>query len=184
MVIENIETRVRENIIRPDMINLLIEAKKGELKHEEHADEDAGFATVEESHIGKSEKRKIDLSEDDLAAQALIFFFAGFETASTIMSFMITELAINDDAQKILLKEVDETLNNCGDNLSYEVIRKMKYLDQVVSGKNCFLLYSVFLHPSTSNCSKAAAKIFLVEMQLRVFFFLFKWPSCISIGIS
>lgn len=46
IVLETIDTRERKNIIRPDMINLLIEAKKGKLKHEGKSDEDVGFATV------------------------------------------------------------------------------------------------------------------------------------------
>lgn len=135
MVLETIETRERKNIIRPDMINLLIEAKKGQLKHETKLDEDAGFATVQESDIGRNNGRKMELSEDDLAAQAMIFFFAGFETASSVMSFMTVELGINPDIQKKLHEEIDDVLKSSEGNLTYEVVMKMKYLDQVVSGK-------------------------------------------------
>lgn len=48
------ETREKNNVVRPDMIHLLMEAKKGKLKYEIDADgdEDAGFATVAESNIG------------------------------------------------------------------------------------------------------------------------------------
>lgn len=54
LVSTTMETREREGIIRPDMIHLLMEAKKGKLKYDaEKQDEGAGFATVEESTIGK-----------------------------------------------------------------------------------------------------------------------------------
>lgn len=53
---------VRENkgIIRPDMIHLLMEAKKGRLKYEESQNDDTGFATVEESYIGKTDTKIIN----------------------------------------------------------------------------------------------------------------------------
>lgn len=47
IVRETMEKREKEGIYRPDMINLLIEAKKGKLKYEEsQKDDDIGFATA------------------------------------------------------------------------------------------------------------------------------------------
>jgi len=53
---ETINYREKEHIIRPDMINLLIQAKQGKLTHSDNDknDENVGFATVEESNIGKA----------------------------------------------------------------------------------------------------------------------------------
>lgn len=55
--------RIREKrgIVRPDMIHLLMEARKGKLRYEEtmNTDDDAGFATVEESHIGTDLKQAL-----------------------------------------------------------------------------------------------------------------------------
>lgn len=58
LVMSNVRSREEQGIIRPDMIHLLMEARKGQLKHEEIKvkDEDAGFATVEESEVGKGNK--------------------------------------------------------------------------------------------------------------------------------
>lgn len=114
------------------MIHLLMEARKGNLKHEN--DVDLGFATAEESEINKARKLKIDLSDDVVVAQAFIFFVAGFDTSSTVMSFMSMELAANEDVQKKLLEEVDQVFEKHGQNPSYETILGMKYLDQVLSG--------------------------------------------------
>lgn len=83
----------------------------------------------------KSNIRKMELSEDDLAAQAMIFFFGGFETTSSVMRFMIVELGVNPNIQKKLREEIDEVLKSCEGNLTYEVVMKMKYLNQVISGK-------------------------------------------------
>lgn len=52
----NMNYRDEHNIVRHDMINLLMEAKKGNLKHTSGTDDDKdiGYATVEESDVGKS----------------------------------------------------------------------------------------------------------------------------------
>lgn len=79
---ETMKVREEKGIIRHDMINLLIQAKKGKLSHEKEKDEEKvhdGFATVEESQVGQTEvKRKWD--DADLAAQCFIFFFAGMKS--------------------------------------------------------------------------------------------------------
>ncbi len=77
---ETMRIRERDGIIRHDMINLLIQAKQGKLTHEKEPETKMksveGFATVEESQVGKNAvTRKWD--DDDLYAQCFIFFFAG-----------------------------------------------------------------------------------------------------------
>lgn len=54
LVMGQMKHREENNIVRQDMIQLLMEAKKGSLKYEESsATKEAGFATVEESKLGK-----------------------------------------------------------------------------------------------------------------------------------
>uniref|UniRef100_A0A1L8E408 Putative cytochrome n=1 Tax=Nyssomyia neivai TaxID=330878 RepID=A0A1L8E408_9DIPT len=126
--------REKQNIIRPDMINLLMEAKKGKLTHQGAEQHDsAGFATVEESQVGKQSGKKT-LSDDDILAQCFLFFLAGFETVSVAMSFLTYELAVNPDVQEKLYQEILETSEELGSkSLNYDVIQKMKYMDMVVS---------------------------------------------------
>lgn len=50
---ETIKIREENSIVRPDMINLLLEARKGIAKNEENVGVEAGFATVEEANLGK-----------------------------------------------------------------------------------------------------------------------------------
>lgn len=58
MVLSSIETREKKNIIRPDMIHLLMEAKKGKLEHKDEGNsKDTGFSTVEETFLGTSTVR-------------------------------------------------------------------------------------------------------------------------------
>uniref|UniRef100_A0A1B0D3B2 Cytochrome P450 n=1 Tax=Phlebotomus papatasi TaxID=29031 RepID=A0A1B0D3B2_PHLPP len=128
-IVQAMNYREKNKIIRPDMINLLMEAKKGNLSHQENEHDSAGFATVEESDIGKRIVRKV-LSEEDILAQCFLFFFAGFETVSTALSFLCYELAVNSDIQERLFQEIFEISQELGQNsLNYDTIQKMKYMD-------------------------------------------------------
>ncbi|KAK4873776.1 hypothetical protein RN001_013136 [Aquatica leii] len=132
---ENIKARQEKNIIRPDMLHLLTEARKGRLTNEnESLIPEAGFAVVEESEIVRnSKKRKIDITDEDITSQALLFFFGGYETMSTMFAYIAYELAINPEVQTKLQKEVDDVYKELNGDLTYEALTGMKYLDCVVS---------------------------------------------------
>lgn len=134
-IIDTINTREEKEIVRHDMINLLMQVKKGNLKHEVKEEEKIvdGFATVEESEVGRSQNKRV-WEDIDLAAQCFVFFLAGFDTVSTTIGFMAYELIRNPEVQEKLYDEIlacEEKLD--GKVISYEKIQDLKYLDQVVS---------------------------------------------------
>lgn len=64
----------------------------------------------------------------------MVFFLAGFNGVSVGQCFMAYELAVNQDIQERLYKEIEAAnakLN--GEPLTYEALQEMKYLDMVVS---------------------------------------------------
>ncbi|XP_050560869.1 cytochrome P450 9e2-like [Spodoptera frugiperda] len=133
VVLGTMKNREQNKIVRNDMINILMEVKKGQLTHEkEGKDADAGFATVEESHIGKK-PHNYEWTDTDLVAQAALFLFAGFDTISTAMSFILYELALNQDVQERLVREIREYDAKNNGKLDYNSIQNMTYLDMVVS---------------------------------------------------
>ncbi|KAF2888386.1 hypothetical protein ILUMI_17787 [Ignelater luminosus] len=112
----NIKSREQNGIIRPDMIHLLLEARKGRLKDEE---------------LEAIPKEK--LTDEDIAAQAFLFFLAGFDSVATLMHFVAYELAVHPDIQVKLQQEIDGILNNSNGSLTYEKLSSMKYMDMVLS---------------------------------------------------
>lgn len=76
----------------------------------------------------------LEWTDDDMTAQAILFFFAGFDSSATLLCFLANELAINTDVQKKLQQEIDE-LYEKNNKLEYNDLQNMKYMDMVVSGK-------------------------------------------------
>ncbi|XP_055679447.1 probable cytochrome P450 9f2 [Lutzomyia longipalpis] len=133
LVLNNMKTRQEKNIVRPDMINLLIEAQKGTLEHSSNEKDSVGFATVEESQTAKVTK-KTSWTDDEIVSQCFLFFLAGFETSSTVLSFVSYEIARNLDIQEKLYEEAKTFYDELkGKPLTYDALQKMKYLDMVVS---------------------------------------------------
>jgi cytochrome P450 family 9 len=67
-------------------------------------------------------------------AQCFVFFLAGFDTSSTLLSFAAYELAVNPEVQQKLFQEIQTTnAELAGGNLTYNAVQKMKYLDMVIS---------------------------------------------------
>jgi hypothetical protein len=77
----------------------------------------------------------VGLSMNSVAAQAFVFFLAGFETSSTTMTFCIYELSLNQDIQERVREEIDVVLKKHDGKITYEAIQEMEYLDKVVAGK-------------------------------------------------
>lgn len=76
-----------------------------------------------------------DIEDDDIVAQAFLFFLAGFDTASTLLCFASHQLAVHAHMQVRLQEEIDETLQKNDGKFTYEAVNSMKYLDMVVSGE-------------------------------------------------
>lgn len=137
LVLDAMKHRTVHGIVRPDMIQLLMESKRGTLKVDEKVtDGDGdGFAAVTESTENRNlgnEKR--EWSDADYTSQCFLFFMAGFETSSSLMCVAVHELAENPNVQTRLMEEIDEVRAQLdGKPLSYDVLQKMQYLDMVVS---------------------------------------------------
>lgn len=121
------------------MINLLLEFKKGQQQNEEKNEKDEGFAVADDTinweKIAKVKQHQVhQITNQDITAQALIFFLAGYETVSSVMSYTCYELAITPDVQDKLRLEIQNVYKDTKGKPSYEVLLGMKYLDMVVTG--------------------------------------------------
>ncbi|XP_011501310.1 PREDICTED: cytochrome P450 6A1-like [Ceratosolen solmsi marchali] len=75
--------------------------------------------------------KDIELTDTLLTAQAFAFFFAGFDTSSTIISHILYELALNQSIQNKVRVEINEVLINNNEKLEFTLIQEMKYLNKI-----------------------------------------------------
>lgn len=110
------EQREKNGIVRNDFIDLLIQLKnKGNLGED-----------------GQECEKPFELTLELMTAQCFVFFLAGYETSSSLQSFCLYELAIHQDIQSRLIKEINEKIEKNG-GLTYKAVQEMEYLDMVVS---------------------------------------------------
>lgn len=79
-----------------------------------------------------------EMSIKQVAAQAFVFFIAGFETSATTINFCLFELAQNAEIQQKVRDEIEDVLQD--EEVTYDSVDRMKYLDQVIDGKIYFRL--------------------------------------------
>lgn len=82
-------------------------------------------------------------TDDEITAQVLLFFIAGFDTSATLLCFLAHELTLHQDVQRRLQEEVDELASTNGGKLNYTDLQSMKYMDMVVSGERVFCLNNI-----------------------------------------
>ncbi|EZA57476.1 Cytochrome P450 9e2 [Ooceraea biroi] len=103
-----VDSRDRQNIVRPDMMQLMMDTR------------------------GKRGPGK-ELTIEDMTSQAFLFFFGGFDTVSILMCFAAHEIAVNPEIQAKLREEVDGVLKTANGELTYEALNGMQYLDAVIN---------------------------------------------------
>lgn len=115
LVLATMKNRSDQKIFRTDMINMLMEVRG---------------IDVQGNHELKSNHNWTD---EEIVAQCFIFFFAGFETVSSTLSFLGHELMENPEVQEKLKQEINEIHASLdGSVLTYEILNDMKYTEAVI----------------------------------------------------
>ncbi|XP_026324740.1 cytochrome P450 9e2-like [Hyposmocoma kahamanoa] len=113
----------RENLAgpRPDFIQTLVDAAQGKLKQEMELD-------INSNQDKCTEK----FTDDDLVAQAVLFYVAGYDTTANLINYFLYEMAANPEAQQRLQQEID-TMPGGEDVDLYEVVQELEYLEMCTS---------------------------------------------------
>ncbi|KAL7738189.1 hypothetical protein ACLKA6_006527 [Drosophila palustris] len=114
IVKETVTFREENKIRRNDFMDQLIDMKNNPLL---------------KTATGKS----MSLTIEEMTAQAYVFFNAGYETSSSTMAFALYELAQHLDIQQRVRDEVNEVLAKTNGEITYEALKEMVYLNQVIS---------------------------------------------------
>ncbi|XP_029170418.1 cytochrome P450 9e2-like [Nylanderia fulva] len=107
LVAETIRIRDEKNITRPDMLQLMMDSR------------------------GKREGKELSIL--DMTSQAFIFFLGGFDSSSTLMSFLAYAIAVNPSIQEKLQQEIDKVLEDTNGQPTYEAVNGMVYLNATIN---------------------------------------------------
>nr|XP_033326550.1 cytochrome P450 6a2-like [Megalopta genalis]XP_033326551.1 cytochrome P450 6a2-like [Megalopta genalis] len=108
IVRETTSYRKKNNVYRPDFIQMLME--------------------LQESLKNQSD---FEFSDTMLMAQCAAFFGAGLDTVSSTLNWTLLELALNTDIQEKLREEMKEYMEKYNGEITYETMKEMVYLNKV-----------------------------------------------------
>ncbi|XP_065090481.1 probable cytochrome P450 6d5 [Ochlerotatus camptorhynchus] len=144
VVQKTLDQRERDGVPRKDMMQLLLQLRN------------TGTVSLSD------EQWKLDatttaknLTINEVAAQAFVFFVAGYETSSTLMSFCLFELARNYEIQAKVHQEIDSILSRYGGAITYDNLAEMKYLE-------CCLDETMRKHPPVPFLNRECTKAYRI----------------------
>lgn len=136
-----VKQRREGNVKRNDFVQLLMDAyvDESELKKTSYetltASNEKEDPTVEKEESKQLGKTKNFLDDDEIIANIILFFLAGFETTSSALVHTLFHLAQDQEIQNRLLSEIEEALHGL-DITSGEyydtVMTKISYLDACI----------------------------------------------------
>lgn len=128
-----------------DFLQLMMDTQDGLLKDEENSKESlevlTGSAEGEAKAsllTGDGATTKLKLDDEAIVANCVLFIIGGFDTLQSLLIFTTFVLAVEQEVQEKLFREVQESLEKNNGKLTYETITQMNYLDLVINGKTFF----------------------------------------------
>ena len=132
VVLKTIKHRETTGEKRNDFLQLIIEAKNGNLKVEENV-------TTMDAHENEAPEKgrpvsKVTWTDELITAQCVGFLLAGFDSNESMFVFAAYEMALNPDIQNRLYEEIEGAVQKHG-TLNLDVVNQLEYLDMFVSGE-------------------------------------------------
>ena len=109
---------------RTDFIQLMIDNEKNDSDYDSISDEE-----IKDTEMDRPKKSNWNLNNDELTAQGILFFIAGYDTTSAALSHALYFLAQNTECQQKLAEE----LKTLTEEFTYENLNQLKYLNAVIN---------------------------------------------------
>ena len=105
----------------------MIDSEKNDSDYEAISDEEYELSNKDKPN--KDKTKNSNLSNDELTAQGILFFIAGYDTTSAALSHALYFLAQNINCQQRLAEE----LKSLAEEFTYENLNQLKYLNAVIN---------------------------------------------------
>jgi cytochrome P450 family 6 len=76
------------------------------------------------------------LTFNEVWAQSVVFFLAGFETTATTLTYAIYAMAQRKDLQEKARESVKKVLEKYDGEFTYEAVNEMQYIEQCINGED------------------------------------------------
>ncbi|KAK7070405.1 hypothetical protein SK128_013372 [Halocaridina rubra] len=126
-----------------DVLQLMIEAAETNPQQEntsngandfkENSNDNKNSKSSHSYHSNKENAKKRYLSDEEIIANAWVFLLAGFETTANSLTSTAYLLALNPLVQEKLFQELREDIEDETEELTYDTVHNLPYLDQVFS---------------------------------------------------
>ena len=126
----SIKQRKESKTRRNDLIDLMIDATEGTFDSVEDEKSYDNKSEIEPNLLKRHEKKSKEIDYDMAISTAGIMLVVGYDTTATTMSWILYELALNQDCQDTLLEEIENAKRS--GSLSYDTIQSLPYLDAVI----------------------------------------------------
>ena len=150
-----IKQRKDSRMKRNDLVDLMVAATEGNLD-----------STDDYTHIDSTSKVEKVLNSgnyDNVISTAVILLLAGYDTTGTTMSYILHELALNQDCQETLYDEIQSAKD-----LSYDTIQSLPYLDAIIHETLRRHPVVATLDRPCKNNYKVANSNFVLEKGIRI----------------
>ncbi|CAH0714059.1 unnamed protein product, partial [Brenthis ino] len=107
---------------RNDFIDMIVEWKK--IKY-------ISSESLSNFKIGEKKISQLEVTDDLLAGQSLALFGAGYKSTSTTVTFLLYELAKDQQIQNRVIEEVDSYFKK-HDSIDYECVNELSYLEACI----------------------------------------------------
>lgn len=140
LTIKTIKFRQKYNPSKIDIVQIIMDDKKTDLN-----DSKPDKISINHHQNLNGFRKKISVTDDDIAAEVIKFFFAAFQTSNKLMSFLAYELAMNPDIQEKLRENISQVLKKDHGKFTYENVTNIKYLEIVILGKFFIIIFYMII---------------------------------------
>ncbi|CAN7994431.1 unnamed protein product [Ixodes pacificus] len=128
-----IRERKHQGNRQEDFLQLMMDAQEETSSSGADSQTDERLFNPDSGSKAYSMGKRRALTKSEALAQCIMFFLAGRDTSATLLAHAIYMLALNPEAQAKLRKEADECFEKHGEELTMDVVAKLKYVHGVVS---------------------------------------------------
>ncbi len=126
-----IEDRQSSGENRNDYIQLMLNVNRRQAGNLSGSETDSDLSDNEMSRELRKYAKSKQMTMEEMQGQCAVFLAAGYETTATTLAFFSHYMALYPDIQSKLQQEVDEYFPVPSQNINYETVQKLPYLEMI-----------------------------------------------------